>query len=266
MRSLLSQEETEELYGRNLAWQKIFEDLNLFEYDFKEEPKKINASVIKECTKGFKKTSEKETRIICKQDTRESRPQVFKERDLFILPTRNGEYVIVQGEGYIDIPEIHETFEIYKSKLDFELLTSRVGNSEMQHLDFAYASSLIRTFFKDDSLVLTIRGRKYTPKFSFFIDKQEIMVESVQTEVDAGFEGRDKIVLIEAKNSNQSNVIIRQLFYPFKQWSYYAQEKKVFPVFFCKEGSFFKIWQFEFKDPNNYNSIELVQSKQFKII
>jgi hypothetical protein len=37
----------------------------------------------------------------------------------------------------------------------------------MQHLDFAYASSLIRTFLQDDSLVLTIRGRKYTPKFEF---------------------------------------------------------------------------------------------------
>ncbi len=34
----------------------------------------------------------------------------------------------------------------------------------MQHLDFAYASSLIRTFMEDDTLVLTIRGRKYTPE------------------------------------------------------------------------------------------------------
>ena len=42
-----------------------------------------------------------------------------------------------------------------------------IGNSEMQHLYFAYASSLIRTFMDDESLVLTIRGRKYTPEFSF---------------------------------------------------------------------------------------------------
>jgi hypothetical protein len=57
-------------------------------------------------------------------------------------------------------------------------------------LDFAYASSLIRTFLEDDSLVLTVRGRKCTPKFSFRVGKQNITAESVQTEVDAGYEGK----------------------------------------------------------------------------
>ena len=36
-----------------------------------------------------------------------------------------------------------------------------------------------------------------------------IEVNSVQTEVDAGYEGKDKIVLIEAKNSNVENTIIK---------------------------------------------------------
>ena len=43
---------------------------------------------------------------------------------------------------------------------------------------------------------------------------KNINVVSVQTEVDAGFEGRNKIALIEAKNSNTKNIIIRQLYYP----------------------------------------------------
>lgn len=42
-----------------------------------------------------------------------------------------------------------------------------MGDSEMQHLDFAYASSLMRTFLNDESLVLSIRGRKYTLEFCF---------------------------------------------------------------------------------------------------
>lgn len=70
----------------------------------------------------------------------------------------------------------------------------------MQHLDFAYASSLIRTFMNDPSLVLTIRGRKYTPEFYFYVNDQKINVSSVQTEIDAGYEGEKKIVLVEAKN------------------------------------------------------------------
>ena len=84
----------------------------------------------------------------------------------------------------------------YRSKLDFTLDTSVVGNSEMQHLDFAYASSLIRSFLNDESLVLTIRGRKYTPKFEFTVGHNKIVVESVQTEVDAGYEGRHQVVSV----------------------------------------------------------------------
>jgi len=132
----------------------------------------LDSGQVKEATKHFTATGQREVRILCKQDTRESRPLVFQENSLFILPVKNGKYVIIKGEGYVDIPAIDEIEERYDSKIDFQLVTSRVGSSEMQHLDFAYATSLIRTFAEDDSLVLTIRGRKYTP-FTFLL---EIMI------------------------------------------------------------------------------------------
>jgi hypothetical protein len=171
----------------------------------------------------------------------------------------------VKGEGYTDIPLIETSAKIYTSKLDFILDTSQIGNSEMQHLDFAYAASLVRTFLEDDSLVLTIRGRKYTPKFSFNVGKQTITAESVQTEVDAGYEGRNQVVLIEAKNSQTNNTIIRQLFYPFRQWQHHTK-KKVKTLFFEKRGNFYLLWQYEFKDINDYNSISLTKSQRFEII
>ena len=92
---------------------------------------------------------------------------------MVLLPVKNGEYAIVKGEGFVDIPEIKGEAEVYNTKLGFDLDTSKIGNSEMQHLDFAYASSLIRTFMDDPTLVLTIRGRKRTPEFDFKIDKQK---------------------------------------------------------------------------------------------
>lgn len=202
---------------------------------------------------------------MCKQDSREDRPQIFVQNGLFLLPTQNGEYAIIKGEGYVDIPEITATVEEYSSKLDFKLETSLIGNSEMQHLDFAYASSLIRTFISDDSLVLTIRGRKYTPKFSFKVGNQDIYVESVQTEVDAGYEGRDKIVLVEAKNSLTKNTIIRQLFYPFRQWQAHTS-KEVLLLFFEKQEKAYNIWQYTFTDENDYNSIMLAKSAKYKIV
>ncbi len=151
------------------------------------------------------------------------------------------------------------------SKLNFCLDTAKVGNSEMQHLDYAYASSIIRDFMQDDSLVLTIRGRKYTPKFSFYVNNFFIEVKSVQTEVDAGYEGRDKVVLIEAKNLKTSNIIIRQIFYPFKQWKQYTN-KDIFTIFFEKQDKYYNLWQFRFTDDNDYNSVEFVKFRKYEII
>lgn len=250
----------------HLPWQSIFEAYDIFEHDFTKEPFILDATQIKKATAHFTSTTEREVRVLCKQDTRESRPKVFVENDLFILPIKNGIYALVQGEGYVDIPEIETPPTIYKSKLDFELETSLIGNSEMQHLDFAYASSLIRTFLNDESLVLTIRGRKYTPKFEFYAGRHQhlIVTESVQTEVDAGYEGRNQIVLIEAKNSGNKNTIIRQLYYPFRQWQIHTK-KKVNVLFFEKQRDIYSLWVFGFADANDYNSIELLKSERFKI-
>jgi hypothetical protein len=248
------------------SWEKIFDDYKILDHDFDKSPFPISAIQIKRACQRFKETSEKEVRILCKQDSRESRPDIFKKYNLFLLPVKNGYYNIIKGEGYVDIPEIKKEVVVYHSKLDFQLDTAQIGNSEMQHLDFAYASSLIRTFMEDPSLVLTVRGRKYTPDFEFRVGKQVIKVSSVQTEVDAGYEGKNQIVLIEAKNFNATNVIIRQLFYPFRQWQSQTK-KKVITLFFDKESDkdVYSIWQFEFSDPNNYNSIKLVKSGRFRI-
>src|SRR3989338_2016990 len=248
------------------SWNKIFSDYKILDHDFKKSPFPLSATQIKIAYQKFKETGEKEVRILCKQDSREDRPDIFQKHDLFLLPVKNGYYNIIKGEGYVDIPEIKKEISVYSSKLDFQLDTAKIGNSEMQHLDYAYAASLIRTFMNDPSLVLTIRGRKYTPDFEFKVMKQIIKVSSVQTEVDAGYEGRDQVVLIEAKNFNATNVIIRQLFYPFRQWQKQTK-KKVITLFFDKTSGedVYSVWQFDFSDPNNYNSIKLVKSDKFRI-
>jgi len=248
----------------NVSWEKIFEDYKILQHNFHLSPFQLSAEMIKKSCQEFTETNQKEVRILCKQDSREDRPKIFIDNELFLLPIKNGRYVIIKGEGYVDIPEIKTEIKKYKSKLDFNLQTSKIGNSEMQHLDFAYATSLIRNFMNDCSLVLTIRGRKYTPKFSFQVNNHKIEVNSVQTEVDAGYEGKDKIVLIEAKNSSTNNIIIRQLFYPYKQWKSYTK-KEVSLLFFEKREDIFNIWKYGFTDENNYNSIKLIKSERFKV-
>ena len=92
--------------ANNQSWEKIFADYKILEHDFDSNPFEISASEIKISCEDFKSVAQKEVRILCKQDTRESRPQIFKENNLFLLPTKNGFYSIIKGEGYIEIPEI----------------------------------------------------------------------------------------------------------------------------------------------------------------
>lgn len=251
--------------ANNNSWKKIFDDNKILENNFSKQPFYLSAKDIKKSVQDFQNTSEKEVRILCKMDTRESVPDIMKKNGLILLPVKNKFYVIVKGEGYVDIPDIEGDAEIYNTKLDFDLDTTKIGNSEMQHLDFAYASSLIRTFMEDPSLVLTIRGRKYTPEFTYKVGNNTVETKGVQTEVDAGYEGKDKVVLIEAKNSSTKNTIIRQLYYPYRQWSEHTK-KNVFLLFFEKRVDEYLIWQYEFTDKNSYDSITLVKSRKYKII
>jgi hypothetical protein len=74
------QEEIIEKRAKDRAWNQIFEYYNLQECDFDIAPFSITAAQIKEATKSFLTTGEREVRILCKQDTRESRPKSFKKR------------------------------------------------------------------------------------------------------------------------------------------------------------------------------------------
>ncbi len=247
-------------------WNAILERHEIDKHDFDNAPFTISSKQIGKACQSFPRPSQKEARILCKHDTRESRPQAFRERGLFILPVKNGHYVIVKGEGYTDVPPIRSPLLEYRSEFPFELETTQVGNSEMQHLDRAYAQSLIRHFTGDESLVLTIRGRKYTGEFEFVTGEFQINVESVQTEVDAGYEGENQVVLVEAKSGTATNTIIRQLYYPFRQWQQHTT-KPVSTLFFQRTaGDEHHIWHFGFDDLNDYNSIRLLKSARYKII
>lgn len=253
--------------GNASRWDEIFEWHGIAQHDFDAGPFPISAQQIKDACQHLPgTTTQREVRLLCKYDTRESRPRAFRERGLFILPVKNGYYAIVKGEGYVDIPTIDSPLREYRSDFPFELDTTLVGNSEMQHIDRAYALSLIRHFSNDESLVLTIRGRKYTPKFDFTVGGRfRISVQSVQTEVDGGYEGANQVVLIEAKGGKSDNTIIRQLYYPFRQWQRHT-EKPVRTLFFQRmDKDEYHLWQFGFDDVDDYNSIRLLKSARYRI-
>ena len=251
--------------ARNTPWNKIFED-HLMQHDFESSPAILTADMIKQSIRHFPKTSDREVRVVAKIDSREDLPQVLRDKELFMLPIKNGKYILVKGEGYYDLQSLSE-IETFTSTLDFELKSAKVGTSEMQHLDYAFNTGLLHHFLElSEPLYLQIRGRKYTPEFTFQVGPFNITTASVQTEVDAGYEGRDVLILVEAKGSSQNNFIIRQLYYPFRQW-HINTEKKVRSLFFSFDSRTQTqcFWEYEFVDKNDYNSLRLVKSASYQI-
>ncbi len=127
-------------------WEAIFSMYGIHGHDFDKAPFPLSAQQIKDATKDFPKTGQREVRILCYQAERKDRPQVFSDNGLFLLPVRNGHYVIVRGEGYIDISDITSPPVEFTPKANFELQTPLVGDSEMQHLDYAHASGMLEDF------------------------------------------------------------------------------------------------------------------------
>ena len=251
--------------SKDEPWAAIFDKYSVNLHDFDTGPFTISAQQIKDATRHFPKTAQREVRILCYQAQRKDRPEVFVENDLFLLPVRNGHYVIVRGEGYIDISEIDTPPIEFTPAHGFELKSAEVGDSEMQHLDFAHASGMLEHFVGEGRLYLTIRGRKYTPEFSFNVGDSQITQKSVQTEVDAGYEGEEVVVLVEGKNTKVKDTIIRQLYYPYRKWAI-DTGKRVIPMFFEKNGDEYMFWMYEFTDPEDYNSIMLSRSCRYMLL
>ena len=187
---------------------------------------------------------------------RGDRPAVFERMGLFLLPVRNGEYAIVRGEGYIDIPEIQTSPIPHSPSTDFALQSSLVGDSEMQHLDYAHASGMLEDFVGMGRLYLTIRGRKYTPSdgFGFRVGEVELEARSVQTEVDAGrgqgawfwSRGRTR----KSRHHHPAAVL------PVPEMVD-RHDKRVIPS--SETGGEYMFWMYYFEDPVDYNSIRMVR-------
>lgn len=236
------------------AWKAIFDFYNIHDHDFNDAPFYITANEIKEATTQFTATRERESRILCKHDTRQSRPQLFIDKNLFILPVRNGHYAILRGEGYVDIPPIDTAPETYISQLDFEPDTVKVGDSEARHLDYAYAVGLIGAVMNDDSLVLTIRGRKFTPALRFRVGDNKIQTIGIQTEIDAIYEGKSQIVLVKMVKPFVSNIFIYPIYLMYRKYAE-RTSKPVNIILMERIANTYGIWFLKFSDKEQLNSV-----------
>lgn len=213
----------------------------------------------------IKNIIKEEPRLMAKMDRYENLPQIFKENNLFLLPISRKEYAIIKGNGYHKLEPIDQKTEIHLTTKPFP--ESAIGiESESVFLDYANSCGLLEKLSQTNNLILTFRGRRTTPKFSFKIkgSSNPIDVEHAQIEVDSAFETSDQIVIFEAKIGNPGSFNIRQLYYPFR--TFYGK-KRIRNFFFhlIPDERIYLFWEYVFDPYNEFNSIKLVNSKKYKI-
>ena len=246
-------------------WNKIFNDLNILEHLEKEPFFKISSKCIGKY---------KEPRLMTKFDHRNSLPDVFDEYGLSILPITRGDYVIGRFNAYGKFEQKVNKYKI--SEVPFpqwvESIKSNKVTSEAIMLDIANISGMYNDLLKitpDSQLFETVNGRMGSGKFDFKVLNNEgqllpLSVNNSQLEIDGGYENQDFLILIEAKSHTADSFLIRQLYYPYRVWKSRIN-KPIIPIYLQYDNGIYNFSIIKFLDQNNYNSIQLVERRNYII-
>lgn len=241
------------------AWIEIFK-----KYDVLEQVKQCGFFII-----NSKQINDfREARLMTKFDTRVNLPEIFSKNNLSILPISRGGYIISHFQAYKEFESLtdeitHIDFPGYLESIDPNNITS-----ESTAINCAYISGMLNDFINDPDILPTVSGRMSSREFDFDIDDVisnklfRINVVNSQIEIDGGYEGSSALALLEAKNSLSDDFLVRQLYYPFRLWSS-SVSKPVKSIFMVYSNSIFSLYEYEFEDPNHYNSLRLVKHKNY---
>ena len=243
----------------DIAWEKLFEKHCILNRLANNERVSISSAEI---------NAFREARLMTKFDHRSQLPELFAKHKLSILPTSRGTYEIGAFETFCDFNKedveiIPVEFPVFLESIDYKNIAS-----ESIAINCAFVSKILDDFTNEENLFPTVSGRMGSSSFNFAIKSNRgavrISVENSQIEIDGGFEGKYSLNLIEAKNYISDDFLIRQLYYPYRLWSSKIA-KRVRPIFLTYSNGVFDLREYEFTDPELYNSIQLIQHKKYAV-
>lgn len=241
------------------AWENLFAKYNILDEINQNGKFIISARQIKEF---------REPRLMTKFDHKVNLPVIFSENNLSILPITRGEYIISSFSAYKEFGEPSDEVQRISISPHIQSLMPQFVVSEAIALNYASASGILNDFLEDEDLLATVNGRMSSGTFRFDINtdtgRRNVEVNNSQIEIDAAYEGINYLSLFEAKMDLADDFLIRQLYYPFRVWSNRVT-KTVKPIFLIFSNGVFNLYQYEFEDPTNYNSLVLVKQKNYMI-
>jgi hypothetical protein len=243
------------------AWEKLFEKYDILHQIDANGQFKISAAQIKEF---------REPRLMAKFDHKINLPKIFTDNCLAILPITRGDYVISHFDAYHKFESENKTVTRVSLPTYIQSLNTNDISSEAIALNCAVASGIIPLFLQDEALVATVSGRMGSGSFDFKIKdlktntSRKVSVNNSQIEIDAAYEGLNGLAIFEAKRDISEDFLVRQLYYPFRVWQSRVA-KPVRPIFLVYSNGIYRLYEYSFADPQNYNSIILVNQKNYTI-
>ena len=250
----------------DIAWEQLFEKYNIKEEIDNKGYFIITSSQINEF---------RQARLMTKFDNQKMLPKLLKDNNLAILPISGTNYIIGNFQLYKTLPVINTPIEFMEFPSQIESIDCNKINSETIALNCAHISKIIDNFLNEENknigILPTVAGKMSSGQFEFKVDSSTdesfytVSVDRTGIEIDAGYETDESLVLIEAKNVIADDFLVRQLYYPYRLWKEKVK-KKVRTIFMQYHNGIFSLYEYEFKEPNKYNSLELVKSKRYSIV
>ncbi len=209
----------------------------------------------------------REPRLMTKHDTSESVPSPLKKHGINVLPLSRYEYALCDFKLFEPFPDTSDLRPKLCTLPDFETLTVDNITSESNAINALIAGGILDDFLGTENTVETFNGRMGTGDFTFNVDCMHgspvsIEVNSAQLEIDGGFENDESVIIMEAKNVLHNDFHVRQLYFPYRK--YYALVTKPIRLVFSQYTNLtYHLYEYEFADPSNYNSLVLLRSEAY---
>src|SRR3989338_6058891 len=197
-------------------------------FNFKKGYAKITTEDIK------KIIADKEIRLLLYFDSEETMPQALKENSIMLFPNSITSWWLIKCDGFLDLRPIN--------------------------------TQIIKFNLGDEELYFSMMGKQRSTEFDLTIAGHTIKIEKPGIEIDAGFEGGNFSVVVEAKAKIIKRISRRQLYFPYMHVKKITS-KPTIPIFFCWDSKTktYNLWRFEIVN-DNIENIRLVESKRYSLI
>lgn len=212
-----------------------------------------------------------------KLDTLDKFPNILIKKDYFIIHQGNGYHKFVKG-----IKSAFHEFEIISSK---DIVTKEYKRSILNEYDTSESNMLsvgtnLKIFHNflygsEETTPKTYFPRRTKTSFEYYFDKERMVMENIQMEIDLTMEYDGIVTVFEGKNGLPENFAIYQLFHPFKYFSNIKKENKlpISQITACyvlryRENNYsrLRLYNYTFENENNICSIKLLKNIQYNLV